>query len=308
MAVDSIGKKGIKLNLYVYDVDPEPARTHRVLEKAEMAKMDLIIAMLFNRNFQVVAGYAKDHHIPVVSPVSEREAQIDGNPYVIKVRPGYNTESDQVAGYLSDAYRLAHIIVVNSPQPEMRTAADQLYTQCRSAGLDVSLVDGAQLENLLFRGSDNVVVIVTNQKTYALDILTRLNNLTQDYRFEVIGMPRWDYFENLDLEYLVKTKTHIIAPFFIDYNDRHVKEFVNLFQQRYKTDPDNLAFQGFDIGWLFLNALELFGNDFPRCLNELQIQPLQTKFHFTQKPGGGMENQHWEIYRYENYDLVHVDP
>ncbi|MFH1160919.1 MAG: ABC transporter substrate-binding protein [bacterium] len=307
LAVDSLGKTGMKLNLYVYDIDPDPAKTHRVLEKQEMAKMDLIIGMLFNRNFQVVAEYAREHHIPVISPVSEREAQIEGNPMVIKVRPAYSAEGIRVAEYLSGFYSLAHVVIISSPQPDMKTAAEQLYAQCKSAGLDVSFVGGSQMENQLLRGGDNIVVIVTNQKTYALEMLTRLNAITQDYWFEVIGLPRWDYFENLDFEYLVKTKAHIVAPFFVDYQDPHVKRFVSLFQQTYKTDPDNLAFQGFDVGWFFLNALELFGADFPGCLNALQIRPLQTQFKFKQNEGDGLENQHWEIYRFENYNLVHVE-
>jgi ABC-type branched-subunit amino acid transport system substrate-binding protein len=307
MAVDSLEKAGVRMNLYVYDVDADPARTGKVLGKPEMLRMDLIIAMLFNRSFQIVAEFAREHHIPVVSPVSEREEQVEGNPMVIKVRPAYSAEPACVADYLRQSFPWAHILIISSPEPDMKATADQLETNCRSLNLDVIMTGGSQMESQLLPGADNIVVIITNQKTFALDILTRLTTLTEDYRFEVVGMPRWDYFENLDLEFLVKSRAHIIAPFFIDYRDPQVQQFTRQFQQRYKTDPEDLAFQGFDVAWYFLNALNLYGTGFTGCLYALQIQPLHTRFRFLQKAGNGMENQHWEIFRYDDYSLVQED-
>ena len=54
---------------------------------SELKKMDLLVALVYHRNFLLIADFAMKNHIPIVSPVSERESQVTGNPMVIKVRP-----------------------------------------------------------------------------------------------------------------------------------------------------------------------------------------------------------------------------
>jgi hypothetical protein len=112
--------------------------------------------------------------------------------------------------------------------------------------------------------------------------------------------------EGLEPEYLVNLKTHMMASSFIDYDNPEVKKFVLKFQDRYKTDPDLLAFQGFDIAFYFLTALLKYGKAFDHCINELRMKSLKTDFHFTQSKGNGYENQHWEIYKYEDYKMKRV--
>lgn len=304
LAVDSLRKTGLNLNLYVYDVDPNASGTYAFLKKPEMKKMDLIIGMLFHRNFEIVASWARDRRIPVVSPISERESQVEGNPMVIKVRPSYTSEGIALAEYLSQNHYYSHTLLTHSWEPEVRTMANQIYANCHALGLDVSMVDQENLINRLNRGVENIVVVLSTQKPYALNILSQLNANTMGYTFTVFGLPRWDQFEGMDYEYLEKSRAHILVPSWIDYNNPEVQRLVMLFRETYKTDPDNLAFQGYDVAWYFLNALQRYGTGFTNCLREITIKTLQTVYKFRQQNGDGWENHHWEMFRYDNYSLT----
>jgi hypothetical protein len=93
---------------------------------------------------------------------------------------------------------------------------------------------------------------------------------------------------------------------FVDYDDPMVKWFVRSYQAEYKTDPELLAFQGFDQGYYFISALKRYGTNFGRCLREFKIPLLVFRFDFFQSDENGLENSHWRMYRYENYRLMPV--
>jgi len=303
LAVDSLRKAGLNLNLYVYSLETNPTFTSTLLKKPEMAEMDLIIGMLFNRNFEIVASWARDHQIPIVSPVSERESQVEGNPMVIKIRPSYTSEGITLAEYLANNHHFSHTLLIRSWEEEGKKMADQIYANCLALGLDVITVSKDDLINKLNRGVENVVVVVSTQKPFVLNVLSQLNADTNGYEFTVFGLPRWDQFEGMDFQYMEKARAHIVVPSWVDYQDPWVKRLVRLFRENYKTDPENLAFQGYDVAWYFLNALKQYGTSFTDCLMELSINLLQTDYKFRQQNGDGWENHHWEMFRYDNYTL-----
>jgi hypothetical protein len=188
----------------------------------------------------------------------------------------------------------------------MNEDAERVAEACREQYLDVSVVDASRMTDNLIREADNVVVVLTEEKAFAMEQLIHLNAVLADYRITVIGLPRWDLMEMTDNEYLVKVNTHVVAPSFIDYQDERVKSFVRQYRERYKADPLPLAFEGFDAGFYFLTALHRFGKQFPDCLNEMSVKPLQSNFSFLRKDGGGIENQGWMIYTYDDYRLLPV--
>ena len=304
LAVDSLRKNGLNLNLHVYDLESNPSGTYALLKKTEMKKMDLIIGMLFNRNFEIVASFARSHQIPIVSPVSERESQVEGNPMVIKVRPSSTSEGISVAEYLSLYHPYSHTLLTRSWEPEVRKMGDQIYANCNALGLDVSMVDPDKLTTKLNLGVENVVVVVSKQKPFALNILSQLTADTMGYEFTVFGLPRWDEFVGMDYQYLQRARAHIFVPSWVDYSNPAVQRMVTLFRENYRTDPDNLAFQGYDVAWYFLNALKEYGSDFTDCLREINIRPLQAIYKFRRMNGDGWENHHWDMFRYDNYTMI----
>jgi hypothetical protein len=148
----------------------------------------------------------------------------------------------------------------------------------------------------------NIVAIFSENKSSILDLLTQLNGIKNQYRIAVFGLPNWDRIDGLEVDYLVNLTTHIAAPYFIDYDDGDVKKFVGMFQENIKTDPDALAFVGFDVAHYFLTALTKYGASFPDCMNELELPLLETRYEFVRTDtDGGWENRHWMIYYYENF-------
>ncbi|MEI6456896.1 MAG: ABC transporter substrate-binding protein, partial [bacterium] len=250
MAADSLAKSGLKLKVYVYDIGKDTMTARQVIKKPELKSMDLIVGLLYHRNFQIVAGFAETNKIPVVNPVSERSELVTGNPYVIKVRPSKKSELRQLAEYMAEAFYRAQVLIIRNNQYKDREAAELLKKECAQFKLSAQVVDGT--DNTIARLSkskENVVVFFSENGTHILDLSRRLSEIRNDYMISLVGLPAWDKIEGLETEYMVNLNAHLVAPGFIDYDNPLVKNFVRSFQGTYFTDPGLLAFQGFDVAW-----------------------------------------------------------
>ena len=309
MAVDSLKKSGLSLDLYIYDVDKDTLKTRQLLKKPELKSMDMIIGLLYHKNFQMVADFSEHNKIVLVNPISERSEIVTGNPYVFKVRPAKKSQMAQLAEYLGNSMNRGQILIIRSGQFKERELPEQLKKELLAKKLSVQLVEGQEgTITKLSKDKENTVIAFSENTTYTLDLCRRLYELRNDYPITLVGLTQWEKLEGLETEYLVELHTHYMSPWFVDYDDAHVKQFVRKFHEKIKTDPDILAFQGFDVARYFLTALIRYGTSFQKCLGDLKLNSLQTDFEFSRSSrNNGFENLHWEIYKFENYKLVKVN-
>jgi ABC-type branched-subunit amino acid transport system substrate-binding protein/LysM repeat protein len=307
MALDSLKETGVSLKVTVYDAERDTLKTLKLLQDPELRKMDLIIGMMYHRNFQLVADFSKKNDIPIINPISERDLILEGNKKVFKVRPSLKTEFSELIRYLETNYKDSNVVVISDNQRVNKTAASNLMTAMEDNNSDVHLADGyGEVLSLLTKNKGNVIVLISDNKSYVLDVVTKLNEHRNEFGVTLLGLPRWDRFDDIEADYLVNLKTHVMAPYFVDYDDPGVKKFVSMFQGLYQTDPDPLAFQGFDVTFYFVTALWKYGRSFERCIPDLRINSLQTDFRFSSSEDNGYENQQWEMYEYDNYRLRRI--
>ncbi len=307
MALDSLKQTGVSLKVNVYDAERDTLKTLKLLQDPGLRNADLIIGMMYHRNFQMVADFAGKNNIPIVNPLSERDIILEGNKKVFKVRPSLKTQFTELIRYLQSNYKDSNIVVISDNQRINKATADNIITAMEEMKADIHLAEGyGEVLSLLSKNKGNIIVLISENKSYVLDVVTKLNEHRNEFGMTLLGLPRWDRFDDIEADYLVNLKTHVMAPWFIDYNDPGVKKFVSMYQDLYHTDPEPLAFQGFDITYYFVNALWKYGKSFERCISELKMKSLQTDFNFSSSKDGGYENQHWEMYEYDNYRLKRI--
>jgi hypothetical protein len=308
MAVDSMSKTGMAMRIHVYDAVRDTLKTRKLLARPEMKKMDLIIGLVYQKDFEMIAAFGQKNSIPVVNPISERGKIIEGNPMVIKVRPSLTSQAPELAEYLSGSFPDANFIIIRDAHFKDSPEPDDLKKACTDKSLNVNLFDGySKVFEVLSKEKENVLVLFSDNKVFSLEFLTKMNEFRNEYRLTVVGMPKWDEMEGLEPEYLVNMKTRMMANSFVDYDDAGVKSFITGFRERYKTEPELLAFEGFDVSCFFLSALAKYGKAITLCLADFRMHALQTDFQFSQVGGNGFENQHWVIYTYENYQVKKVN-
>jgi ABC-type branched-subunit amino acid transport system substrate-binding protein len=255
----------------------------------------------------MLSDFAEKNDIPIVNPLSEREQILDKHKNVFKVRPSIKNQTAELLYYLDNNFKDSTIIVISDNQRSNKTLANNIITQLQEKKENVHLADGyGEVLSLLSKNKGNIIILISDDKSFILDVVTNLNEHRNEFSAMLLGLPRWDRFDDIESDYLVNLKTHVMAPYFIDYEDPDVKKFVAKYQGQYQTDPDVLAFQGFDITYYFITALWKYGKSFEHCIPDLRLKSLQTNFRFSSSKGNGFENQYWEMYEYDNYRLRRI--
>ena len=91
---------------------------------------------------------------------------------------------------------------------------------------------------------------------------------------------------------------------FVNYNDSLVQQFVDDFRLKYKSEPSDYAFEGFDVGWYFLNALMDLGPRPMDCLPYYHMPLLHSNYYFNKmRMRDGLENRYWNVFQYDNHDI-----
>lgn len=156
---------------------------------------------------------------------------------------------------------------------------------------------------------NNLFIVYGNDKLFANEIVNKVTKLTEYFPLTVVLMPEWSKFDRLFNENLMKMKAIYFDDKYIDYQSIRVMSFIKKFRERYGTEPQDYAYQGFDICWYFLNVLNDFGKDMINHLEDYNIPLLHSEFHFERNGiDSGFENKFWNVYQFKGYNKVIIKP
>ena len=318
LAMDSLRKKGYSITLYVFDTERSRNRTMEILRKPEMQDVDLIIGPVNFWNLEVVADFAKDHKIPLVSPFSSNEQIVKYNPWVFQLTPFFQIEFRSWAEYLSDNYDKTMILVHNGDSleyPKIEYLRNEIFSRIsEKADLDdvvfkeVISNDSvpADMSHVLNKEGKNIVIIPSDNEAYVSTVISPLFYLLDKYSIEVAGMPQWSSFDDIDLEYFHELNTSYYTSFYLDYQEEDMKAFIRRFKEVYRTEPYkirprgyNLSVYGFDILNFFVPAVEEYGRNIIYYIEKLENDPILGPYQFKRiNDFGGHVNSYISIIRF----------
>ncbi len=116
IALDSLKKLGMHINFKVYDISENELELSLLLQNQELQNSDLIISLMYSKNFTLLSNYCKEYKIPVVNVLSKRRQIIYKNPYVFKMSPKPDALYSRVADFIGEKYADYNTIIVrNNP-------------------------------------------------------------------------------------------------------------------------------------------------------------------------------------------------
>lgn len=113
IAVDSLTKHyGLQLDLKVIDVTENIGTAQNAVSQLEKQPVDLIVGPFFSKSFGVIQEYAKEHKTLIVNPLSTRENIVEGNPYVVKLKPRADGQLSQLASLVNQNYGDSNVSIL----------------------------------------------------------------------------------------------------------------------------------------------------------------------------------------------------
>ncbi|MDR0695082.1 MAG: LysM peptidoglycan-binding domain-containing protein [Prevotellaceae bacterium] len=290
LAIENLKQEGLSLELSVYDSFYDKD-VEALLQRGVLQQQDIIIGPVYADNFKPVAQLAKEYRIKIVSPLDPHtEEQTIDNPYVWQLSPPAYCRQKKLTDHVL-AQKQANIILIYH-EDGREALLMQEYKHLLGERMDSvkmlahQVVKGAAvrdtLEKLLVEDKMNCVLVASHDDALVSDIAANLYLFTfrNRYNITLYGTERWRNFETVDIKYLHTLNLHLVVPFFVDYSAERVQKFVAGFYEKYKTDPSQYAFQGYDTFDYFLRAIMRYGKNFEDYLPAYNPQLLQTKYRF----------------------------
>jgi LysM repeat protein len=154
----------------------------------------------------------------------------------------------------------------------------------------------------------NIVIAFADDNVFAMQLINKINQVADTFDVRLIGLPNWEKYDNLFVENLLRMSATYLLPSNINYNDAAIIKFMQQFQQRFNLKPEQYAFEGFDVGYYFLEALMRFGENLSTDIVGFEKDLLQTQYHFTRSnENDGLENQYWNFVKHYDYQLLPVN-
>ncbi len=317
LAVDSIKKTGLSVNLHVFDTERDTNKIRRILRDVAQMQPDIIIGPVFAEDVRIAARYAQFSNTALVSPLSTRSTLLNGNSNLIQVFPSRENESYALANHLRQ-YKTGRIITISGTDP-ISVRNSKLFRESLLASRPVKengeplhfsahrLNDSlfTRLPEILSKEEENLLIVFSDKEAEVNSLVTRLIQRTSLYPVRLFGMPSWQGWTNIDLTFLHNLNLTLISPFYTDFSDKRIKNYLKKSRNMYGYEPYevlssgyNFSMYGFDLGIYFLSALKQYGRNFVPCIDQLNSTQLLTRYNFVRTPSGGYVNNNFCIIRY----------
>lgn len=328
LAVDSLKQLGLSVNLSVFDTGKDVEVVKGLLRNNALKEADLIIGPVYPECIKPVADFAREHRIPVVSPLSPNNYLLNENPYLFQANPSFITQLEEFSQMI-DLCSDRNLVLIHEADSTANSMVDafkgfirQRIGKCSNPDFihfkEVTYKPGSPVTEItemishsLVQDKENLIMVPSNNEAFVADLLGNLHTLSTYYAYpiSVYGLPRWQRFRNVQVDYYYKLQLHLFSPFFLDYASSDLKSFINKYRDVYRSEPTQFSFQGYDVFYYFLSAMKRFGPDFKFCISHHKVSLLQSEFDFKQINSiSGFENRAVYMIKYnKNFEIQKVN-
>lgn len=315
LAADSLHRVGMNVELLVFDAG-NLTTINSLLQLEEFRDLNLIVGPVYPELQEPVAAFAAKNRIPMISPLAATGNFERGNSWYFKVNPEKEYQIDQTGSYVAGEFSGKNVVMLqySGGENSWEARVAELSRKKLSEGPGKKgfheysfLKQGVNnLKPLLDESGENIFLIPTDNEAQVSVAVTNLNALAETYNIVLMGTPNFIKLKSIQTENYHKIRLRYLSPYFIDYNKPLVKRFIGLYRETFSAEPTQFSFQGFDVTYYFLSALQRFGKDFRNCLPDYPMELTQNAFRFRKlSPMSGQMNEGMFVTSYErNFDVL----
>lgn len=304
IALDSLEKKGLNLDVQVIDSRNDSTHVANLLKDSTFLSTDLFIGPFFKKTVSIVADYCRENKIRMVVPASLNNQMLEGNRLVYQSIPSGKAMMELLAVHMAKHNANDRIVLIKP----IKKADVALYDAYKEAFNGVkgnvfksvlveSTIDGFNLE--IRRGVNTLFVVPTNDRTTVMKFMNNLNRSAFRSKADdlfVYGTKEWNNFPDINNIYKNKYNFHFAAPNFLDYYAEPVVELNKIHRGMYKTDLSRMAVHGYDL--LTYYCLSFFTEDVKPALmmSNFQMEQLSPKDGYANKGIYVIEQEEYELF------------
>ena len=338
LAVDSLKREGVNINLHVFDTGERTASLDALLAKPELKQMDIIFGPGHAEHVKPISDFCQENGIRLVIPFTSKESEVFTNPHIYQINTPQSYLYAQVYKLFADQFAAYNIVFVEINDGKDKTDYIKgLKLELDTRGIGHKTIPMPEIvEETKGTGEDKEEVITVPGLTNALDstkhniiiptsgtntALTQLLPLIQlvvrtdevPYQVHLFGYPEWQKYYNDHLQAFYELDTYFYSSFYTNNLLPSSKAFHNKFRSLFNKEMHltypKYGMLGFDTGYYFLRGLSRYGSKLEENLPKCDIVPVQTGFHFERVNnwGGFINKKVFFVHMTSDHELIKMD-
>ena len=323
MAMDSLKKQGISIDLYTYDSGKTVSSVNKILNKAEMKNMDIIFGPAHPEQVKPMAEFAQKHNSRLVIPFSSKGDDVFGNPAVYQINTPQSYLYSEVYEHYLRKFPNAHVIFLDAVtgHTDKDDFVKGLKEELKNRQITFKELRG---ENINPEGMklavdslrENVIIPTSGKNVVLTKILPQLIVTSREhpnYDMKLFGYPEWQTYTDDHLASFFELNTYFYSSFYTNNLFPAAIQFTNAYRKWFSKDMANTfpkyGMLGFDTAYFFLKGLNDYGSNFEDQVKQMQVTPIQTGFKFDRVNnwGGFINRKVFFVNFTKNYELIKLD-
>ena len=322
MAVDSLKKEGVSVDLYTYDTKGREATLNNILARKEMKNMDIIFGPARSQDIDALATFADKNNIRLVIPFAPKVDQVFKNPHIYQVNTPQSYLYSEVYEHFNRKFSGCNVIFLNASNGDrekdefikgMKTGLKENEISYRDFTMTDNFYDITTVMDTL---KNNIFIPTSGKSTALVKILPQLTQIRRerpDYSMNLFGYPEWQTYTNDYLASFYEIDTYFYSSFYTNNLFPAAVNFTHAYRRWYSKDMANIypkyGMLGYDTGYFFLKGLSKYGNKMEENLSSIHVTPIQTGFKFERVNnwGGFINRKVFFVHFSKDYELIKLD-
>lgn len=314
MALDSVAKTyGGKFKFQVYDSKDNIASLATLVAKAGIKNSDLIVGPVFPSGIKAFSEYSKSMQKLMVSPLAATSSDAFNNPYLISINNSLEQHVAKAIDFIQTDLKPKKIVLIRSGQEgeykyavPFKKGIEGLKKPIQFSEIGIKAVGYENVFKSLSPVGLNVIVLPSTDRNFLLTMTKELNRLSSNFQIAVIGHPDWERSTFLDGYIMQSINAYITSSSKIDYKEIRTERFVKAYRSKFKLEPGEFAFKGFDIGFFFGKLMAEKGKNYGDFLALYRYEGLHNNIQLERNLKYGYSNKELLVLKYQDFQLKRV--
>jgi len=308
LAVESLKKQGLSINLHVYDTENSEFVSKKISSDPKFDDFDAVIGPLFVKNVKAVSKNL--NKALIISPISTKDHSTVKNKNLVQEMSSKENFTVEMLAYIKSIYNKQKLIIIKNDSENSEKQFKRVFKEIQALDTTQKVVvlepkDGyikpevfKVFRDTLDRNIENWFFLIDNDEAFINDVFNNLGVFPEEDDLTLFAFETGRSYNKIDNNFLARVNFHYPANSFVDRQSDSYKNFKKKYLKKYYTVPSKNSIEGFDITYDILMRLATNSD----LISQGISRRIATRYNFIENTSGSITNQGFFIVRYEGLE------